>query len=404
MRDARLAMWERWTISVGAAVAVAGCACAPPPNPVDAAMVDAPTTFDPGEPCAVGVRRALMDLLPLAWSTRSANMAVAGDGDRVWVAQVDVIETTVVRITELDLDGARVAIHEAPVPGDNWTPLSVSGEGAVQALLGNTSRHELALVVVPAGGGAPRVSVHDVGVSGVGASAALGAGGFLTIARQVDHDMAVWSVREGSATATPLPVTSPSFVRYNLGQDDPGWSLTAPDSAGRYVAITIDGDGRMLAVEIDPTGAEPEVRIVETGEIIVSTIPHVEVARVAGGGVVVMARVEMPDVGVHVTWLDDELAVRARADLVVGGTWVEPIGVVPGERELLAFTWFGPAGTRDLRVAAAHPSGHVAGGARTLVRLPEPEVRPVGWSSIPGAISVANGSDGLEVVTLCAAP
>ena len=285
------------------------------------------------------------------------------------------------------------------------TPVAVSSAGVRQALVGNTVSAEVALVIIPDDGAAPRISTYEMALASVGAAAALPTGGFLVVGIRGGDEAAAWLIREGGATETALPVTIPSGRRYGLTDDDPNWSLTGPDASARYVAVTSDADRHVIAIEIEieTTTTAPTIRLVDTGEMVVGTTPHLAVARGAAG-LVVVSRVEAPEMAVRVTWLDDALATRSRVELPLGEGWVDPMGLVPGERDLVAFTWFGPAGTIELRVAAAHPSRHVSGGARALLSLPESDVRPVAWGSTPGAISVANASGTLEVVTLCAEP
>jgi hypothetical protein len=385
---------------------MAGCTCAAPIGGPDARS---PDVIDPLEPCALGIRRTSMDLMPLEVVEGTRHMAFAGGRDRLWVAQTDgPASAPIARLTELGLDGTRLSVREIALPPGSASliPMAV-GEGEPREVLYFDSRGR-AVIVRFEGPGEAFVPPLSERVIGIYTAVAAGPRGFVAIGEVIAGDgfgRALFAMDQERVTTVELPLDVLGGLGPGFGQDlHRQWSLTPPDASGRILGAVVREGGDLMAMTIDTAPATPLVSFIETGVNLPATFARVRVAR-GSGGAVIATYFGMAGPNLRAVWLDEGLRVAATADLPADARWVELFGVTAAERALFAFGADGVSGVRELRVAAGVAPGELSGGRRALgVGMDSADIGSdfYAWSPIEGSMSLAMMRGGLEVVTLCA--
>lgn len=365
----------------------AGCTCA------TSEMRDAPPSpdvLDPLEPCALGIRRAAMDL-----PAGGDRVAMLGDGERLWVADAVGPGYATARLTALALDGTRLASYEAELPYDMINPqpvLVMAGDPPQVVYASGTDRR---------------------------ATVTFGASPGVAEARFVERVVAADERGLFALRATP-PVltrfafdgTSSSLDLTAVGIGGLARVLSVAGTAGRGYAAGSLEDGRTLVVAYDFSSSTPSADSVAVD--VAARSPS------RGGGVLTLARTSDGVVMVtaswvpgaagstlHVVWLDESLSIVARHDHALDG-YAAPLGVVSGPHgELVVIEVATDTGPRQMRVVVADRDGGIRGGDRALVvvggSIADTRDADHVWSPIPGAVSVAiDGEDRVEVLTFCA--
>lgn len=340
--------------------------------------------MDSVEPCALGIRRAAMDL-----PAGVEDVAIAGGEERVWVADAVGASDATGRIIEFALDGTRLDTFEVTLPGDlpAPTPLLVLPSAPPAAwwgssrLVARVAFDTESIVTLPMGGAGIRFSD-----AGHGAAIFYGSP-LMRIAA------------DGSTVSMPRDADGVASVSIRLFPGD-------AEGRGYGLGTTVGSALALLTYDFAATPPTLTVRDlgVATARVDVFGYDLRGFARTPTGYVVSTHTLDWESV--RTVWFDEDFVEVARHEQPMGG-FSRVLGIVSGPYgELIVVEVRSPLGLGELRVIVADAPGVVRGGTRALV----PTEGELGgrldlevWSAIEGSVSVAYERRGLvEVVTLCA--
>ncbi len=364
-------------------------------------MLDATESL---EPCAEGIRRSVVDLLPLEVPTTLAT--VQGRPGGLLVAQIAGPEDApIARLTESTLDGERERIHEVSLGRfTDAVPTAIAGSGPFDVLF-TTSSGVLLVVRFEDGAGAMFELDLPVAIVGLFGVAPAARGGFIAAAKLGFMRSALLAIDVEGVSVQEVDVEPASVLAPGGRGASAGWDLSALDGSGHVYGAYVDAESAaIIAMRVD-TRSVPFV--VERAAIGPTTgVPAeeatVQVSLAPGGAVIGVSRGD--PIGVRAFWMEDTLEVRAAADVATGGRAARSVGVAGEGPDHLATLVYSDTGNAELRVAVAEAPGMVVGGARPLVTFDGSDGSPIAWTGLPGSISLAYQRGALEVMTLCAAP
>ncbi len=362
-------------------VSIGGCSCE---TPSSRDAPPSPDVMDAIEPCALGIRRAAMDL-----PAGVEYAAIAGGDERLWVADAVGTSSPTGRVTELSLDGTRLSTREVALPTEVIAPHAmVVLPGEPLAVWWGSSRYavrvafdaEPTIVLVPEAGLDRRTTDAGHGVAFLYGDGVM----------RLDRAGSVSSVATGDGVTTVSMRLFPGEV----------------EGVGHGIGTTIDETLALLTYDFATTPPTLESRDLglPTAPIHLSGRDLRGFARTEAGYVVSTHTLDMEVV--RTVWFDEDFVEVARHEQAMGGD-ARVLGIVSGPYgELIVVEVWSPLGLRELRVLVADAPGVVRGGTRALVSSDTDGGGHLDlhvWSAIEGSVSVAYQRRGLvEVVTLCA--